>query len=237
MDYRFAKYQTVAERKEMARKSVEALMKKDKNLEPVVIEGKKLATNWWGLAWNQNLQSYADYSNRIGRGRTYVRNGSVIDLKINKGTVTGLVQGSRKIPYKVKITIDTLSPKRQERIIQLCNNRIASLESLIDGKFPEELKVIFTEKEYGMFPAPKEIYFSCSCPDSAYMCKHVASVLYGVGSRLDKDPMLFFELRDMDGASLVRKSMEKRLDNMLKNAHIKSNRTIDEKDIFNIFGV
>jgi uncharacterized Zn finger protein len=124
-----------------------------------------------------------------------------------------------------------------ERVTQLCNNRIASLESLIDGKFPEELKVLFTERKYGLFPSPREIKFSCSCPDWAYMCKHVASVLYGIGSRLDKDPMLFFELRDMDGSSLVRKTMEKRLDNMLKNASEKSSRAIDEKDVSDIFGL
>ncbi|HOO33713.1 MAG TPA: hypothetical protein PLO84_12495 [Thermotogota bacterium] len=237
MDERFKKYQTVAERRQMAKNSTERLKKRKDSLEPVVIEGKKLATNWWGMAWNQNLERYADYTNRIGRGRSYVRNGSVIDLKINKGLVTGLVQGSRKTPYKVSITIETLSVEKREQIVQLCHNRIASLESLIDGKFPEELKVLFTEKAYGLFPSPEEIKFSCSCPDWASMCKHVASVLYGIGSRLDKNPMLFFELRDLDGTALIKKSMEKRLNNMLKNAHLKSKRAIDEKDVFDLFGI
>ena len=119
----------------------------------------------------------------------------------------------------------------------MCNNSIESLEQLVEGKFPKELEVLFKEKEYGLFPAPKEIHFDCSCPDWASMCKHVAAVLYGIGSRLDSNPMLFFELRDIDSQELVRKSVEKKLENMLKNAGKKSKREIELKDITDIFGL
>jgi len=235
--YGFPEYVSVAEKKEKAEKAIEKLKKKGENIEPVQVEGRILAKTWWGKAWNLNLESYADYSNRIARGRSYLRNGAVLDLKIAKGNSIALVQGSTSKPYTVSINIDTLIKSKWKQVIDLCNHKIDSLEQLVEGKFPKEFEILFTEKKYGMFPSPKEIQFHCNCPDGAYMCKHVAAVLYGIGTRLDKDPMLFFELRDMDAQELIKKSMESKLENMLKNANKKSKREIASEDIFDIFGV
>jgi uncharacterized Zn finger protein len=235
--YGFPKYVSVAEKKAKASRSIEKLRKKNPDIEPVIIEGRTLAKNWWGKAWNLNLESYADYSNRIARGKSYVRSNTVLDLKIHRGKVLALVQGSGSKPYKIEIRIDTLPSEKWEQVTELCNHRIDSLEQLIEGKFPEELEVLFTDKKYGMFPSPKEIHFDCSCPDLASMCKHVAAVLYGIGARLDSNPMLFFELRDLDGHELVRKSMEQKLESMMKNAGKKSKREIADGDISDIFGL
>jgi len=235
--YGFPEYVSVAEKKAKANKTLEKLKKKNPEIEPVIIEGRTLAKSWWGKAWNLNLESYADYGNRIARGKSYVRSNMVLDLKIFKGRVVAKVQGSRSKPYEVEIKIDTLDNKKWEQVTALCNHRIDSLEQLIEGKFPKELEVLFTERKYGMFPSPKEIHFDCSCPDWASMCKHVAAVLYGVGARLDVNPMLFFELRALDGQELVRKSMEQKLESMMKNAGKKSKREIADQDISNIFGI
>lgn len=235
--YGFPKYVTVAEKKEKAVKSLERLRKKNPNLEPIIIEGRTLAKSWWGKAWNLNLESYADYSNRINRGKSYVRNNAVLDLKIKKGKVEAKVQGTRMTPYDVNVTIDILGDNRWQEILELCNRRIDSLEQLLEGKFPKELEVLFTDKKYSMFPTPKEIHFSCSCPDWAYMCKHVAAVLYGIGSRFDQNPLLFFELRDVDSHELIRKSMEEKIESMLQNVGKKSKREISAEDVSNIFGL
>jgi uncharacterized Zn finger protein len=235
--YGFPKYESAGEKKAKALKGLEKLKKKNPDIEPVIIEGRSIAKNWWGKAWNVNLESYADYSNRISRGKSYVRSNTVLDLKISKGTVAAKVQGSSSKPYDVKITIEALNSKKWAQVTSLCNHRIDSLEQLIEGKFPKELEVLFTERKYGMFPSPKEIHFDCSCPDWASMCKHVAAVLYGIGARLDKDPMLFFELRNLDGKELIRKSMEQRLESMLKNAGKKSKREIPKEDISDLFGL
>jgi uncharacterized Zn finger protein len=235
--YGFPKYESVAEKKAKASRSLAKMKKKNPDIEPVIIEGRTLAKSWWGKSWNINLESYADYSNRIERGKSYVRNNAVLDLKISKGRVIAKVQGSRVKPYDVEISIDALDNKKWDQVTELCNHRIDSLEQLIEGKFPKELEILFTDKKYGMFPSPKEIHFACSCPDWAYMCKHVAATLYGIGARLDKDPMLFFALRDIDGQMLIRKSMERKLDSMLKNAGKKSKREIAAKDISDIFGL
>ncbi len=235
--YGFPRYESVAEKKAKASRSLAKMKKKNPDIEPVIIEGRTLVKSWWGKSWNINLESYADYSNRIERGKRYVRNNAVLDLKISKGKVAAKVQGSRVKPYDVEITIDALDNKKWEQVTELCNHRIDSLEQLIEGKFPKELEILFTDKKYGMFPSPKEIHFACSCPDWAYMCKHVAATLYGIGARLDNDPMLFFALRDIDGQMLIRKSMERKLESMLKNASKKSKREIAAKDISDIFGL
>jgi len=59
------------------------------------------------------------------------------------------------------------------------------------------------QEKAGMFPSPKDISFTCSCPDWASMCKHVAAVLYGIGARLDHRPELLFTLRKVDQQGLI----------------------------------
>ena len=111
------------------------------------------------------------------------------------------------------------------------------METLILGEFPKEFDELFKASKNGLFPYPKEIHFNCSCPDSATVCKHVAAVLYGVGARLDNDPILFFKLRDIDFEELLKKSMEDKMQNMLKNADKKSKRVIDDNEVFDLFGL
>ena len=206
-------------------------------LTPVKIEGRQIAKSWWGKAWNKNIESYADFSNRLPRGKSYVRANTILDLKINKGTIEAIVQGSRRNPYIVKIHIDEIERFSWLHIVDLCNHRIDSLEGLISGDFPKELEVLFTDKKYGLFPSSREIHFSSSCPDSASMCKHVAATLYGVGARLDDNPMLFFELRNFESEELIKKSMEKKLESMFKNVGKKSKREISADEIGDIFNL
>lgn len=233
----FAPYVSVAEKKAKADRQIAKLMKKDKNLAPVLLSGRTIAATWWGKAWVDNLESYADYANRIDRGRSYVRNHAVLDLKITEGQVQALVMGSSSKPYKISVTISPLPKRRWDEIIRLCDHRISSVEQLADGKFPKELSKIFTGKEYGLFPSPEEISFACSCPDYAYMCKHVAAVLYGIGARFDQSPLLFFQLRSLNYEELMRRSVESRLESMLKNAGQKTDRSLAEADIHDLFGI
>lgn len=219
-----------------ARKSAAKQKANGRALEPVHVRTKRgcVAESWWGEAWCENLERYADYSNRIGRGRSYVRAGAVIDLKISRGEVRALVQGSRPKPYSVTIHIDPLSEEAKKKILDKCAYRIQDLDSLLEGKFPKELKELFTEKG-GLFPNPKEIHFDCSCPDWASMCKHVAASLYGVGARFDDDPMLFFELRGIDTEDMVGKVIENSVESMLQNADRPSSRILEGEDVTELF--
>lgn len=210
--------------------------KNSKDFNPVTINGK-LASSWWAQSWNENLESYADYSNRIGRGRSYVRKGAVIDLSITPGKVKALVQGSRSRPYQVTIDIDPFPEEKWDAMMEHCSHKIASLEELVSGRFPREFTELFTERDEGLFPSPKEIGFKCSCPDWASMCKHVAATLYGVGARFDEDPTLFFLLRNINFTDLLKKSVSERMDSMLKNAGKTTSRVIEEADTSELFGI
>lgn len=212
----YPEYIPVAQKKVEVKKQIEKLKKKNTNLEPIIIEGKNIANTWWGKAWNKNLENYADYSNRISRGRSYVRMGAVLDLKIETGIVKALVQGSEKKPYEIEIRITALSNDKWDSILKLCNHKIDNLAELVEGKFPKELEEIFTLKGKGLFPTDKEIKFSCSCYDWADMCKHVTAVLYGIGARFDDDPTLFFKLRNIDFEVLLKKTIEQKMQSLLK---------------------
>lgn len=197
----WAPYVSVAERRKKATKKITDLQKKGKTISPVTIEGRTIARTFWGKAWCDNLETYSDFENRLPRGRTYVRNGSVIDLQITEGEIAAMVSGSSI--YKVKITICSLDQPRWKNLITQCSGQIDSLVELLQGKFSRGVMEIITCKERGLFPRPQQISMNCSCPDSAVMCKHVAAVLYGVGARLDESPELFFLLRKVDHSELI----------------------------------
>ena len=236
-DSGFPEYVSVAEKRRKAQKSVEKLRKKNPDICPVIIAGTKLTKTWWGKSWNDNLESYSDFANRIGRGRGYVRHGAVLDLKITQGEIKALVQGSVSKPYQVTVSIQPLSEKIWQGITKNCGGKIDSLQELMVGKFPKTLSEVFTAKGKGLFPASKEIRLQCSCPDGAYMCKHVAAALYGVGARLDDDPTLFFVLRDVKVDDLISEAISQKTETLLKKSKVKSRRIIEETDIADLFGI
>ncbi len=214
--------------------------KKGKALHPIVVSGRSITNSWWGNAWCKNLERYADFSSRIDRGKRYVRSGTVVDLQIEKGRVLAKVQGSRKTPYKVEVRISPMSEEACQSIIERCTTKVGNIEQLVSGSFPEELKELFGGHN-GLFPSPKEIRFSCSCPDWALMCKHVAAVLYGIGVRLDEDPLLFFELRGIEINRFIDVTLANRVDKMLENAEAAaecSKRVMTETaELSELFGV
>ncbi len=233
----YPRYVPVAEKKAKAAKKLKKLKKKNPGIRPIVIEGKAIAQTWWGKSWNKNLERYADYSNRIGRGRSYVRHGAVLDLKIDSGRVESLVQGSSAKPYSVTISIKAIDGKVWRNIKTACGGKLDSLQELLAGKFPRALGEIFMAEGEGLFPSPKEIEFDCSCPDWAYMCKHVAATLYGIGARLDEDPSLFFKLRKVEMGDLISQAVEDKTRKLLKTAEKKTARIIADSDLSDVFGI
>jgi uncharacterized Zn finger protein len=238
--YGFAPYESVAEKKAKAKKKIAQLEKKNKDIAPVEIEGRTIAKNWWGKAWNHNLESYADFKNRLSRGRSYVTHGCVIDLQISKGIITAMVMGSGSSIYNCKIKIDPVTKKKWSTIKKMVSGKIGSLTELLAGKFPEELNVALSAKDKGLFPAPQEFHPSCDCPDSARFCKHLAAVIYGVGNRLDSRPELLFSLRGVDSKELIAEIITEHKDNLLaKAAKVKSKRKMNltDKKLSGLFGI
>jgi uncharacterized Zn finger protein len=197
----YAPYVPVAVRRANASREVLKMTRKGAQVSPVEITGRTIASTFWGKAWCDNLESYSDFSNRLPRGRTYVRNGSVVDLQIEPGKVTSLVSGSSL--YRISIKIRPLAPPRWKDLKTQCGSQIGSLVELLQGRMSKSVMEVVTRSQSGLFPAPKEIEMSCSCPDWAGMCKHIAATLYGVGSRLDHEPELFFKLRQVDHLELI----------------------------------
>lgn len=227
----WAPYVPVAERRAMAAKKTATLRKKGKILSPVHIEGRTIAQTFWGKAWCDNLEAYSDFANRLPRGRTYVRNGSVIDLQIGKSEITALVSGSSI--YTVQVTIHPLDQAKWKALIVQCSGQIASLVELLQGRFSGGVMELITHKKQGIFPSPNQISMDCSCPDGAVMCKHVAAVLYGVGARLDEKPELFFELRNVDHAELIAAAISK---NSVKRT-TESGKVLKSGNLSRLFGI
>ncbi len=236
----FAPYVSVAERKTKARKQFEKLNKRG-DFEPIRISGRKIASSWWGKCWVENLERYADYANRIGRGRSYVRNEMVLDLKIGEREVSALVAGSRSKPYRVVVSVESIRAATWKALMLRSSECIESVGELLKGEFPHELKDVFFGQKTGLFPSPSEITFSCSCPDWASMCKHVAAALYGIGARFDTAPELFFSLRGACMDELIGAAAQKETERLLDRKTRGSDRLLtgenENDDLEALFGI
>jgi uncharacterized Zn finger protein len=222
---------SASERKRRAQKQIAKLTKKGRVLDPVTIEGRAIADSFWGQAWCENLEAYSDYETRLPRGRSYLRSGAVLDLKLVPGRIDALVQGTDL--YQVSIQVDPLASTSWQAIVRECHGGISSLVELLRGKLSDRVMSIVTRRPKGLFPAPNEIRLACSCPDHASMCKHVAAVLYGIGARLDLRPELLFVLRNVEPGELVASAPAASA--LVRGAARRSKRL--DGDLSSIFGI
>ena len=230
--YEWRPYVPVAERRRQAAQKLKKLKKKGQSIAPVTIEGRTIAKSFWGKSWCTNLERYSDYESRLPRGRTYVRNGSVLDLQITKGKVVAMVSGSDL--YTVEIAIAPVAARRWKGICRDCAGTIDSLVELLQGRLAKGVMDRVCREGDGLFPSPNDIKLSCSCPDWADMCKHVAAVLYGVGARLDDQPRLLFVLRGVDENELIAGAEG---DISLTAAAPAAAQVLDESDVAALFGL
>lgn len=227
----WAPYVSVAQRRADAAKAVKALKKKGRDCAPVVIDTRAIAHTFWGRKWCDNLEQYSDYENRLPRGRTYARNGSVVDLQIAPESITALVAGSRL--YQVDVSVHPLEPALWQTILARCAGQVGSLVDLLQGRLPAAVMEVVAQADSGLFPAPRHIRFSCSCPDGAGMCKHIAAALYGVGNRLDREPELLFRLRNIDPAELIQGAIH----GSLVQAESDPDQNLGDADLSALFGI
>ena len=232
--YSFRPYVPVAQRQAEAAHALAKLAKKTgQSASPVVLENRKIASTFWGKSWCDNLERYSDFANRLPRGRTYIRNGSVVDLQISPGKVCARVSGSEL--YQIEIKIKPLAASLWKSIQNECAGKIDSLIELLQGKLSSSVMQIVTRPEGGLFPTPKEIDLDCSCPDWADLCKHVAASLYGVGARLDQHPELLFLLRGVDPAELISQASAAEAVRQAAGTH--SAPALTDKELTDVFGI
>ncbi len=229
----FGPYVSVAEKRARAEKQAARLTKKGESLSPVRLDGKTIARSFWGKSWCENLESYSDYANRLPRGRSYVRNGSVLHLDIRQGEVRAMVSGSAL--YTISIRIKPVAKDRWTALCRASAGSIGSLIELLQGRLSEQVMGIMTNRESGLFPSPRDIELKCSCPDWADMCKHVAAALYGVGARLDEKPELLFLLRHVDHQELV--GQADTLSALTETKADSTLATLSAEDVGDVFGI
>ncbi|MDR2368674.1 MAG: SWIM zinc finger family protein [Deltaproteobacteria bacterium] len=181
--------------------NVESFKKGRQDLDPVVIEGRNIADTFWGKRWCDHFENMADYANRLPRGRTYVRQGTVVHLEIKPGQVLANVAGSDI--YSINMAVEPLPPKRWELIKSKCQGSVSTIMDLLMGKFSAEVMNVVCDPWEGLFPTQAEIKYDCSCPDWASLCKHVAATFYAIGNRLDRSPELLFLLRQVNPQELL----------------------------------
>jgi uncharacterized Zn finger protein/DNA-binding XRE family transcriptional regulator len=224
-------YVPVAQRRALAAQKMKKLRSKGMDIEPIEIQGRRIAHTFWGDAWCTHLERFSDFANRLPRGRTYVRNGSVCHLAIKKGKVEAIVSGSEL--YNVTIQIAPLSSARWETLRKQCAGQIGSMLELLQGQLSSQVMGIVTDPAKGLFPQPGDIRLHCDCPDWADMCKHVAAVLYGVGARLDQKPELLFMLRKVDHQELISAD----LDMQAATTGPGKRRRLANQDLSSLFGI
>jgi uncharacterized Zn finger protein len=231
-EYGWGHYVSVAEKRRQAQRKISELKKKGGAIAPVMIEGRTIARNFWGKAWCDNLERYSDFASRLPRGRSYVRNGCVVDLQITAGKIAAKVSGQEL--YDVSISMAPVIAKRWQAICRDCSGTIDSLVELLQGHLAKSVMDRVCREGDGLFPAPDEIKLSCTCPDWADMCKHVAATLYGVGARLDEAPRLLFVLRGVDESELLAGTGQEII-------HAKpapdANAVLDDGDVAALFGI
>ena len=232
MSFGWKPYVSVDQRRKKAEREMAKLRKEGHPHSPVTIQGRQIGTTFWGKAWCDNLESYSDFANRLPRGRTYVRNGSVVDLQVNGGEIRALVMGSEL--YKVTVKVSPIPKAHWSAICKDCSDSIDSLVELLQGRLSKAVMERVCQQKTGLFPAPTEISLSCSCPDWADMCKHVAAVLYGIGARLDERPELAFTLRAVDHAELIVRAAKGRT---LSTKTPASAKVLDGDDLSVLFGL
>jgi uncharacterized Zn finger protein len=229
--YTHKPYVSAAQRKAKARREVEKRTNRGQEMSPVHVEGLKLGKTFWGKAWCKHIEGFCDFDSRLPRGKTYVRNDSILDLQIRTGLVTAMVMGSEL--YSIRVKISPLTPAQWKAIKKKCAGQIGSLVELLQGRLSDAVMESVTGQNDGLFFKPGQITMACSCPDSAEMCKHLAAVLYGVGCRLDEEPELLFKLRGVDHLELLTEAT--RAASVV--TEVGNRKTIAAGDLSDVFGI
>ena len=234
-DFSDYEYISVAQLKKRALQKIKSLQESGEQVDPVEAASSRglIAKSFWGKAWCKHLEAYSDYEHRLPRGRSYIRHGAVVDLKIQPQQVTALVYGSEL--YELTISIDALQPEKWAAIKARCQGKIGSLIELLQGKLSNEIMAIVMDPEDGLFPQPNEIHFDCNCPDWADLCKHVAAALYGVGVRLDTAPELLFKLRGVDHQELI--AIDSAVSDMTTGKTSRRRRNLQADALSDVFGI
>ena len=224
-------YYEAAEQKVKLDREIEKRRKRGEKLDAFAAPaGNKLTQQFWGAAWSRHLETYGGYDARLGRGRSYLRQGKVLNLVVEEGIAAAEVAGSYL--YEVEIRVAPLPAKQWQAIKAECAGQVASLLDLLGGKLGDGVMKIITDPDKGLFPKRKEIRHQCTCPDDADLCKHQAAVLYAIAVLFDQDPRVLFEWRGVDPSELIASGAT-----ALTNAEAGTGGELAGEDLSALFGI
>ncbi len=167
--------------------------------------GRGFGQSWWAKRWVAVLEGF-DIGARLGRGRSYARNGQVLSIDVAEGEVRAAVQGSRPTPYDVTIGVRTLTAAQWGQVLEALSGQALFVAKLLAGEMPQDIEQVFDAAKLSLFPEKyRDLETDCSCPDWSNPCKHVAAVYYLLGEEFDRDPFLLFRLRGLGRDELVRR--------------------------------
>lgn len=154
-----------------------------------------MAATWWSERFTSVLESYG-LGGRMQRGRRYARTGQVLSLDTRAGQIAAPVQGSRRSPYRVTISLPQPTAAQWRKIEKAMAAKIGFVAQLLAGELPTDLEDVFSAAGTPLFPRSwREVGADCTCPDWENPCKHIAAVLYVFADRLDADPWLLLVWR------------------------------------------
>ena len=185
----------------LAKKRLAELQSDGEELQPVVATTRKLAEHFWGSAWMKHLARCEAGGLCLAPGRTLLRHGCVLDLRLAPGLVTARVSAQEL--YEVRLQLKPLDAERTTALAQSCRGHIDSLVSLMEGKVDAAVLERLCDPDSGLLPEPADWHMGCTCPDWAEPCPHAAAAIYAAGVMIDQDPALLFTLRAVDPAALI----------------------------------
>ena len=190
-----------ADLKKLAAMRLAELQAEGQELHPVVNSSRKLATHFWGSAWMKQLALCESGGMCLAPGRTLLRHGCVLDMRISRGCITALVSADEL--YEVELHLTPLEGEQLESLTLSCGNHINSLLSLLEGKVDTSVLEQLCHPENGILPTPQDWKMHCTCPDWAEPCPHAAAAIYAAGCLIDADPKLLFTLRSIEPDALL----------------------------------
>ena len=192
-------YVRVKKRRETAESIAARLTAEGEELQPVKAHGKAIASSFWGRVWCRAIEDWQDYESRLPAGRSLLKNGGVIDLKLSENRAQAQVVADRL--YQVQIRFEGVEEEQLNALRNACAGKLTSLIDLIRGDLSDDVMELICDPAFGLFPRYSELKPSCDCLDDAVLCRHAAAALYAIAPRLDDQPELFFTLRGIDPES------------------------------------
>lgn len=199
---------TVSDLRRAAQAALESYAIRGMDVDPVreIRFTNEVARSFWGRTWCANLEDRGASRHKLARGRTYVRCGAVVNLRILEGRAFARVIGTGL--YTVAVRVEPVSPRRRTAIRDRCARRVDSVAALLRPDPPAAVREIVAHRETGLFPAPAEMTVRCDCYPGRGICVHEAAAMYGIGARLDRSPEDLFRLRGFDPDALTERAVE-----------------------------